>query len=748
MVMCADYNDSTTYGLTASDACSDITVAIVDVPLAEGPCAGAFERTYTVSDACGNDTVLSQIVHLYDSIAPVFTHVPADTTLLCNEAWNLDSLGTAMAEDNCLGSVTISYSDSVLVSDSLDVDCYVVDRLWTATDVCGNEKSVTQTITIADTLAPSLTVIYPADTALVADETCSVAATPEDVGEPSATADDNCDMDVTITVTSEDSIAPTCGGAYELHRLWTIQAEDNCGNVEVQSATQLITILDEGAPELTGEAPADQTILQTPDCDVYLGTDSLGTASFEVFDACDTNVTVTVEFEDSTPVYLCASDDSLAEGNYVFTRTFTLIAMDACDNGDTATVTQTITVLDQIAPQFTETCGIGNGLSIAACCEDHNGIVTIPEPCEVSFTDNCDTEVDLTFTESTNGEYAPNDSVVRYCAASLPEAHEDGETCNGLEPHSLRLFNLPSSGAEFYVATAPGTIEHLPDSTWKLTQSVMALDGSGGGWNISVHYSAAMTWDEWSNQDTPTSFKRDCADIIDDHENWEYRIMLSGTLEGTGSYDGNMLSLMHSPSNQYYAFQLGLGANNMNNAFGYSGWFTYSGMFNNIPTMGSGDLFGDMDCCLPWSIDRNYLLVDDCGNSTLFGYTVNINGTDCADDGDAELSGNDGTDHTPGLLGGAGDLTVGKTPIRVTNLQPNPTNDWSQLGFEVTSNMRVTITMFTMDGVLVTQLFDGIAGPGVNHSLDIPADELQSGMYQIKLSNSDYMIVKKLLVTE
>ena len=115
---------------------------------------------------------------------------------------------------------------------------------------------------------------------------------------------------------------------------------------------------------------------------------------------------------------------------------------------------------------------------------------------------------------------------------------------------------------------------------------------------------------------------------------------------------------------------------------------------------------------------------------------------------DAELSGNSGPDHGPAILSGAGDITTGKTPIRVTNLQPNPTNDWSQLGFEVTGNSRVTVTLFTMDGLLVQELFDGMAAPGVNHSLDIAADELESGMYQIRLSNSQYMMVKKLLVTE
>ena len=33
----------------------------------------------------------TQTVHLYDSIPPVFTHVPADTLLLCHEMWDLDA---------------------------------------------------------------------------------------------------------------------------------------------------------------------------------------------------------------------------------------------------------------------------------------------------------------------------------------------------------------------------------------------------------------------------------------------------------------------------------------------------------------------------------------------------------------------------------------------------------------------------------------------------------------------------------
>ena len=54
----------------------------------------------------------------------------------------------------------------------------------------------------------------------------------------------------------------------------------------------------------------------------------------------------------------------------------------------------------------------------------------------------------------------------------------------------------------------------------------------------------------------------------------------------------------------------------------------------------------------------------------------------------------------------------------------------------------------TGNGILVSELYDGVASPNVNHTLDIEADALQSGMYQIRLSSSQYLVVKKLLVTE
>ena len=84
----------------------------------------------------------------------------------------------------------------------------------------------------------------------------------------------------------------------------------------------------------------------------------------------------------------------------------------------------------------------------------------------------------------------------------------------------------------------------------------------------------------------------------------------------------------------------------------------------------------------------------------------------------------------------------------ITGLQPNPTSDISTLGFVVSNNMRLRIDLYTMSGGYVAELFDGNASEDVQYVLDIDASNLASGMYQIRMSSNDYVLVKKLLVSE
>ena len=503
--------------------------------------------------------------------------------------------------------------------------------------------------------------------------------------------------------------------------------------------------MDTTAPGLTIEGPANQDLEQNESCDVDTSVEELGNVTATASDDCG-NATIEISHTDGAISYTCAGDDDALEGSYTFVRTFTVTATDECGNATTDTYDQTITVTDNLAPQFTNTCGLGNGDAVEVCCEDLSGTVTIPDACETEAADNCDSDVAIAYTETYVGDYAPTGDVMSYCLSTTPEAFADGEACNGLDPHAFSLFNFDGQPRVDFTSLGAGTVAQMNDGTWVLTQELTNEAGTGT-LSLSVTYGAASSWADWYVPGQ-TNYKRDCGDLVDDHENWDYRILQSGTLTGDGDYATLSLSLAHAPANEYYAMQVGLGANNQNDNYGYSGWIMASGTYNGDAVFFSGDLFGDLDCCLPWSIDREYTATDDCGNATDFAYVIDVNGDDCGDDDGALVSGGQAGDHTPVILGGAGDMTTGKSPIRVTNLQPNPTNDLSMLGFTVSENMRLRVDMFTMDGILVTELFDGVASPNVNHTLDIEADALQSGMYQIRLSSNQYLVVKKLLVTD
>ena len=561
-------------------------------------------------------------------------------------------------------------------------------------------------------------------------------------------ASDNC-SDVVWTndfvVTDEGEIIGSVPGCSE-HTgsiSVTFTATDDCGNASETSAT--FTIEDTTPPSLSIEGPANQNLDQNATCNVDTSVEALGNVSASADDACG-SASIEITHADGVTTYTCTGDDDTLEGSYTFVRTFTVTATDECGLQTTGTYEQTITVTDGTAPQFTETCGLDNGEAVEVCCEDVSGTVTIPDACDTEASDNCDSDVAIAYSETYVGDYAPTEDVMSFCVSTTPAAYADGEACNGLDPHAFSLFNFDGEPRVDFTSVGSGLVSQMNDGTWMLEQELSNAAGTGM-LTLTVTYGAASSWDDWFVAGQ-TNYKRDCGVLVDDHENWDYRILESGSIMGSGDYDGLDLSLSHAPANEYYAFQIGMGANNQNDNYGYSGWIMATGTYGDDAVFFSGDLFGDLDCCLPWSIDREYTASDDCGNATEFAYSISVNGEDCGDDDGALVSGGQGADHTPGIIGGAGDVLTGKSPIRVTNLQPNPTNDLSLLGFTVTQNMRLRVDMYTMDGILVSELYDGVASPNVNHTLDIEADALQSGMYQIRLSSSQYLVVKKLLVTE
>jgi len=336
---------------TASDNCDAApSIAFNDVTT-PGTCAGAYSvtRTWIATDNCDNESEpVSQTITVVDTTDPVLAGIPADATVECDA---IPAAATVTATDNCATNVAVAFSESTITGSC--ANGYTIVRTWTATDDCGNDVTASQTITVQDTTAPTLS-------GQGADATIECPASPSFTAP---TASDNCDAAPSIAFT-DSTVTGSCAGAYTVTRTWT--ATDNCGN-ESEPVSQTITVVDTSAPALVG-VPADVTV----ECNAVPAA-----ASITATDGCDSDVAVAMT-EATTP--------GSCPGSYTIARTWT--ATDDC--GNSSSDSQTITVQDTTAPVLS-----GQGAD-----------ATIECPASPSFTaptasDNCDAAPSISFTDST-----------------------------------------------------------------------------------------------------------------------------------------------------------------------------------------------------------------------------------------------------------------------------------------------------------------------------------------------------------
>lgn len=86
--------------------------------------------------------------------------------------------------------------------------------------------------------------------------------------------------------------------------------------------------------------------------------------------------------------------------------------------------------------------------------------------------------------------------------------------------------------------------------------------------------------------------------------------------------------------------------------------------------------------------------------------------------------------------------------IQVSHISPNPTQDHARIGFNVQKSMRLDVKLFNAAGMYIGTLFSGSVEKGQAYTLDIPAYQLESGVYQVRMSSNNVSIVKQFMVTE
>jgi gliding motility-associated-like protein len=197
-------------------------------------------RTWTVMDSCGNSSEAVQFIRVRDQQAPTFTQ-PGPVTISCEiDVNDLSITGDVIDTlDNCGGPISLTYNDAIIDQPGSCDNFYFIQRLWTATDVCGNSRNVNQTITVQDTVPPAF--IVPADTTV----NCGLENDLDVVGRPSMLSDNCSTLDsISFEIVSEDLIAGSCDNDYIVERTWRVV--DECGNDSLQ--IQRITVIDTIAP--------------------------------------------------------------------------------------------------------------------------------------------------------------------------------------------------------------------------------------------------------------------------------------------------------------------------------------------------------------------------------------------------------------------------------------------------------------------------------------------------------------------
>ncbi len=277
--------------VTANDACKGSVAVSLSETSSEGPCPGTYTltRTWTATDGCGNMSEASHSVCVIDSTDPTLMGIPGDTPAECDA---VPPAATPTSSDSCDTMPAITFSESR--ADGTCPDEYALTRTWTATDDCGNDVSQSQTVTVDDTTAPSIT--CPAHTTSECPADTSVAA------NGSATGEDNCG---TTTISSGDAATAGCGTTRTITRTWT--AADECGNSS--SCDQLVAVVDTIPPTLT----VDTTPITVTDEDCS-GTETVSLPVGTANDACDGPRPVTNDAPSSfsagpTTVTYSTSDD-------------------------------------------------------------------------------------------------------------------------------------------------------------------------------------------------------------------------------------------------------------------------------------------------------------------------------------------------------------------------------------------------------------------------------------------------------
>ncbi|HMJ89222.1 MAG TPA: HYR domain-containing protein, partial [Candidatus Acidoferrum sp.] len=226
---------------TATDV-SDFTVSIVStITNASAACGSGFVavQTWRATDDCGNTSDCSQVVTVLDRTAPTII-CPTNKVVELGSVWSFDPPTVTDLSSNGISIV------STVTNAGTCGNGFVAIRTWRATDVCGNSNQCSQTVTVLDRTAPTIT--------------CSPNKTVEAgvawTFDPPIVSDLSS-FTITIASTTTNLL---CGGSFNTTRAWI--ATDACGNSN--TCQQTVTVHDGTAPTVSVVSPTNGQVFIAP----------------------------------------------------------------------------------------------------------------------------------------------------------------------------------------------------------------------------------------------------------------------------------------------------------------------------------------------------------------------------------------------------------------------------------------------------------------------------------------------------
>jgi hypothetical protein len=356
-------------GAVASDAC-DSTVPVTASGSVDPNTVGTYTITYTATDDSGNAaTPVTRTVNVVDTTPPSITINGANPmTVECHTSFTDPGVS---ATDSCEGVIPIITSGSV----NPDVPgTYIIT--YSATDSSGNTSSVTRTVNVVDTIAPTLA-LNGANPMTIE---CHTTFT-----DPGATATDSCAGNLTGSIVVTGSVNPNVPGTYTL----TYTVSDGFNQT---SKTRTVKVVDTIAPTLTLNGANPMTV----ECHTTF-TDPGATAT----DSCAGDLTGSI------------TTMSNVNPNMVGTYTITYTVSDGYNQ---TSKTRTVIVVDTGAPTITLT-----GQTVTLWPPDHQYVTVNLTSLVASVSDGCDSTTDI------------NDVVISKVTSDEAEnGNGDGNTSNDI----------------------------------------------------------------------------------------------------------------------------------------------------------------------------------------------------------------------------------------------------------------------------------------------------------------------------